>query len=82
MNKGHKVMKNEPDYFPSMMLMSEDLPEVETWEPGKDYYIVVKVHMKGKNEIEEMHGKKMHMTEGHFEIREVSAITDEQADDL
>lgn len=70
MSKGLKVLKDEPDYFPSVRLTIKDLPAIEDWPLG-DYYIAAKVSLTEKTR-----------KGGTLDFKEVAEITDEQAESL
>ncbi len=63
--------------LPSFSLREVDLPDVEHWEVGKSYYLVMKVKMTGKRNREDIHNKvDKQKIEGDFQIHSIRPLDD------
>ena len=78
-NSEAKLLKSEPDYFPSLRLTSKDFPAIEKWKLG-DYYVVAKVSLSEKSQRDKDGEEKR--TSGELEFKEIAEITKEQVDSL
>lgn len=75
LNKVKPEKDEEPvsskEYFPTLYLKAEDLPEIKEWEVGEDYYLLLKVTMRSKEEYET--SNKEHCS-ASFDIKEIGDI--------
>ena len=63
--------------LPSFSLREVDLPDVEYWEVGKSYYIVMKVEMTGKRNRKDLDSKvDKQRIEGDFQIHSIRPLDD------
>uniref|UniRef100_A0A6H1ZVT6 Uncharacterized protein n=1 Tax=viral metagenome TaxID=1070528 RepID=A0A6H1ZVT6_9ZZZZ len=61
--------------FPSLYLSSDTLSEIEDWEVGDEYYIVMKVEQKGKSMRTE---EKKEIYNADFDIKEIGVLDEEE----
>ena len=66
-------------YPPSFYLIDKQVPEIEGWEVGKTYKIVVEIEMTGKNEVKDKSADKIGVS-GNFDI--VGYDAEESDEDL
>lgn len=68
--KGGELVSSK-EYFPTLYLKAEDLPEIKEWEVGEDYYLLLKVTMRSKEEYETSNEERCSAS---FDIKEIGDI--------
>lgn len=67
--------------LPKFTLREIDLPTVETWEVGQEYYIVMKVKMIGKHQQQESEAPEdVNKIEGVFEMMSIKPLGEKPVD--
>lgn len=59
------------EYFPNIYLKAKDLPEIKEWEVGEDYYLLLKVTMRSKEEYETSNEERCSAS---FDIKEIGSV--------
>lgn len=68
--------------LPTFRLREIDLPNVTTWDIGKEYYIVMKVKMIGKEMQQSSEARQdAHKVEGTFEMTSIKPLGDKPIDE-
>lgn len=70
MAKAKRLQDSMPEMKPTVYLSKKDLPEIEDWEVGKKYKLVMEVEMVSRNENEYDNKKDLNAS---FEIEKVKA---------
>ena len=65
--------------LPYITLREIDLPGVLTWEVNSQHYLVVKVEMVGKRNVDVSKGDRQ-KTEGDFQVLSIKALGDKPID--
>lgn len=69
--KPQEIKDSIGEYYPSLYLNSDTLPEIKDWDVGEEYYLVMKVEQKSKsaniNEKEERWA-------ADFDIKEIGVL--------
>jgi len=68
---------DDGEYAQTLRFTTDQLPEIAYWQPGEEYYLVIKV--KETEHSIEKKGKEV-SEEANFEVVEVGAISDDSGE--
>lgn len=73
--KKESLPEPENSSLPSLYLSSSELPEIEDFEVGEEYYLIMKVKQESKSSSEYDDKKKCSAT---FKIKEIGVLDEEE----